>query len=366
MGIICITHLNLHNNVRLEIMSDKLSEFIEQLFNAISNDPGMPAELKISLLRLQLPIHNLSLSDPSFISNPKHPARRTLFITKRLTNYAIDSTTILKTERILSELYNAKPNANKFAIINQQLEKLISSLETPDTKHNLPQSEKESQIKTRVSDKIKACIKGHNVPEPCQNLILKLWPSTFYQIIKQYGDSSQHWHNASNIYSELLSAIQGISNVQQHKKLKENYMNIVRKNNHTLLSYNQKELVEVSMKSLITHFNQVIHTSNYISNPAENNQQDILQKIASLPSSVKPGIWFEIYINASTPARRLRLSLINTNTGSLIFVNRKGIKKLEKDAADFTAELNKGLSSACKHDALFTKPTQKKQFRKIG
>ena len=86
----------------------------------------------------------------------------------------------------------------------------------------------------------------------------------------------------------------------------------------------------------------------------------------SLPKEVKHGVWCEIYIDDVTPKRRLRLSLINSQTGVLIFVNRNGIKKLEKDASEFANEIEKGLSMIYTHDALFTKPTTKKQYKKIG
>ena len=63
------------------------------------------------------------------------------------------------------------------------------------------------------------------------------------------------------------------------------------------------------------------------------------QKIARLPDSIKPGIWYEIYAGAGKPVRRLKLSVILQDTGSLVFVDRKGIKILEKDAEEFACEI---------------------------
>ncbi len=347
-------------------MTDKKSEFIEYLFNAISNDPTMPAELKISLLRLQLPIHKLSQSDPSFISSPKHPARHILSITKKISALAKNNTSVIKkTECILSELLNSSLSINSFSATNQQLEKLSASLAHPSKNYSV-EDDSQNQLKQLIGIRVKQCIEGHDIPASCQELILKLWPVALFFILKKYGENSKQWCQSINLYCELLSSIQYIESISQHKKIKDSFMNIVRNNNRLLLLYNQDESVEISIKSLIAHYNHILRLSNFSYNDSTNNKENAIKKIASLPASVKPGIWCEIFIDDITPSRRLRLSLINMDTGTLIFVNRKGIKKLEKDAAVFSEELRRGLSNIYKHDTLFTKPATKTQFKKIG
>jgi len=345
-------------------MTDKQSEFIEQLFNAISSDPVMSAELKISLLRLQLPIHKLSISDISFFSNPKHPARRILFIVKNLARLsANDSTTIKKIDIILSELFSSNPNANKFSIVNQNLEKLTTICKkrnSDDSNANKP------QIKSQLSHKIKHCLQGYDIPAPCQDLILKLWPNTLFFILKNHGDNSSQWTSAINLYSELLESIQNIKSFDQHNKLKNGFMKVVRNNNNMLLLYHQSDKVEPAIKSLIGHYNHILGNSHFSNSAGNHIESSHMDDISSLPASVKPGIWCEIYISNNTPPRRLRLSLINSQTGKLIFVNRKGIKMLEKHAAEFTQELKNGLSKIYKHDALFTRPSERTRFQKIG
>jgi hypothetical protein len=63
------------------------------------------------------------------------------------------------------------------------------------------------------------------------------------------------------------------------------------------------------------------------------------EKLGQLPSMVHPGVWFEIYNGDDKAVRRLKLSVILTGIAKLVFVDRKGIKVIEKDAADFAAEL---------------------------
>ena len=68
------------------------------------------------------------------------------------------------------------------------------------------------------------------------------------------------------------------------------------------------------------------------------------QKIAQLSSSTRPGVWYEIYNGEDRAVRRLKLSVILTDAAQLIFVDRKGMKVIEKDAAVFAKELEEDRS----------------------
>ena len=223
-----------------------------------------------------------------------------------------------------------------------------------------------SHLREKLSSKIKRCLKGKNIPKSCQAIVLKLWPRALLHIIKTHGSQTPQWNNAIRMYIDLIDSIQPIENIEQFHQLKDNFMSIARSNNNTLLLYHNEANVEPALKALITHYNQQLSIAKN-SNFSSNDQTNILDKLAKLPANIKPGIWCEIYIDKDTPARRLRLSVININTGSLVFVNRNGIKKLEKDAFIFADELKSGLSKVYKHDSLFHRPSAKEEteFQKI-
>jgi len=371
-------------------MTDKQADFISHLFDAISGDPAMPAELKVSLLRLQIPIHKLSQTDVHFISNEKHPARRILFIIKRMSQAAHkDASLITRIDLILSALVKSTPSATNFARANQHLHQLLRQCLEADAANAMPEQKTEqkktgqhsqqqpqpashtdvalNELKQQFNRKIKMCIQGHQVPTCSQHLVLKLWPNALFYIFKTHGDQSPHWVNAITLFCELLTSIQPITSIEQYRHLKDTFMVIARKNNNTLLQYHQNSVVETDIKALISLYNQMLGSTQYArESEGGDSPMSILDKISSLPAEIKPGIWCEIYIDEITPARRLRLSLINIDTGTLIFVNRKGIRKIEKDAYAFSEELKRGLSRVYKHDALFNKPSSGSEFQKIG
>jgi len=223
-----------------------------------------------------------------------------------------------------------------------------------------------SHLREILSNKIKLCLKDKNIPKSCQAIVLKLWPSALLHIIKVHGSHTPQWNNAIRMYIDLIDSIQPIENIEQFHQLKDNFLSIARSNNNSLLLYHTEVKVEPALKALIAYYNQQLSAAKN-SNFSSAEKNNILDKLAKLPANIKPGIWCEIYINEDTPARRLRLSVININTGSLVFVNRNGIKKLEKDAFIFADELKSGLSKVYKHDSLFSRPSAKEdtKFQKI-
>ena len=223
-----------------------------------------------------------------------------------------------------------------------------------------------SHLKERLSAKIKLCLEKKNIPKSCQGIILKLWPSALLHILKKHGDQTPQWNNAIRMYIDLIDSIQPIENIEQFRQLKDNFMSIARSNNNMLLLYHTEASVEPALKALISHYNQQLNAAKH-SDFSSDSQSSVLEKIAKLPSNIKPGIWCEIYIDENTPARRLRLSVININNAALIFVNRNGIKQLEKDALAFSEELKSGISKVYQHDALSFKSSikQESEFQKI-
>jgi hypothetical protein len=219
-------------------------------------------------------------------------------------------------------------------------------------------------IKQRLKIKLRYCLQKRQVPDSCQQLIFKLWPTALFNILKQHDEQSSQWQSAIRLYRELIDSIQPIESRLQYKQLKSDYLSLVRNSNNILLLYHHESRVEPAIKSLLAFYNQSLQgASKQLESAAD---PDALNKIARLPSMVRPGIWCELYIDEKTPPRRLRLAIINSQTGQLIFVNRHGIKILQKDADEFTRELLEARSRIYKHDSLFSRSNEKTPFQKIG
>ena len=87
--------------------------------------------------------------------------------------------------------------------------------------------------------------------------------------------------------------------------------------------------------------------------PLEKLARSSEEVMAELPGYVKPGVWFKIYTTENQPPRRLKLSIITSENARMIFVDRKGVKGIEKDVNQFCVELLTGKSTMLEDHSVF-------------
>ena len=124
----------------------------------------------------------------------------------------------------------------------------------------------------------------------------------------------------------------------QIKVLKAHFINMIEENDLTFVDEDDNE---ISKEELI---NESADDTQEELNRIKQQTEIAKQKIAQLQQSTKPGVWYEIYNGEDKPVRRLKLSVILTDAAQLIFVDRKGMKVIEKDAEVFAKELEENRS----------------------
>lgn len=164
--------------------------------------------------------------------------------------------------------------------------------------------------------------------------------------------------------------MQPIKYPSQYNMVKSNHLALVEAVNDELYEtrQNKNEIAE-QISILKLHFikmlddygykivnedNEEITEAELIDDAAEDTTEELhrirqqtdiaKQKISLLASTNKPGVWYELYNGEDKPVRRLKLSVILTDAAQLIFVDRKGVKVIEKDAEDFARELEENRS----------------------
>jgi len=81
--------------------------------------------------------------------------------------------------------------------------------------------------------------------------------------------------------------------------------------------------------------------------------EDKREQLQHLPKDIKPGLWFELFDGDDKPVRRLKLSVIIMEEAQLIFVNRQGVKIMEKNAIEFAEELESEKSKMIADHSIF-------------
>jgi hypothetical protein len=186
----------------------------------------------------------------------------------------------------------------------------------------------------------------------------------------RHGRESAQWIESVLLLKLLLKCMQPINFPSQYHLVKNNHMALIEAVNDELYETRQdKNEIAEQIATLKSHFikmlddygykivdenNQEISEEELIDETAEDTEEELhriqqqtaiaKQKIAQLASTNRPGVWYELYNGEDKPVRRLKLSVILTDAAQLIFVDRKGVKVIEKDAEDFARELEENRS----------------------
>jgi hypothetical protein len=155
-----------------------------------------------------------------------------------------------------------------------------------------------------------------------------------YELVKNNKDAL-----IEAVNDELYETKQDKKDIaSQIKELKSHLINMIEEYGLTLVD---KENNEIDKEDLLAESTENTEEElNFIQQQTEIAKQ----KISQLASSTKPGVWYELYNGEDKPIRRLKLSVILTDAAQLIFVDRKGLKVIEKDAEEFAKELEENRS----------------------
>ena len=204
----------------------------------------------------------------------------------------------------------------------------------------------------------------------------------------QHGRESKQWDSSTSLLKRLIQCVQPLKRNDDWLQLKDNEVSLLDDLTVTLCKAgpdqqtiqdllvtlhglikdalfdfgftNVEDSNEAENLSDIVNDMEIIDNSNLksvetqtlsdsgpensrIFSSAEKELQDALlsaeTKINGLPEQVHPGVWFEIYNGEEHAVRRLKLSVILSDTAKVVFSDRRGNTVMEKDAGDFTEEL---------------------------
>jgi Protein of unknown function (DUF1631) len=365
-------------------VDEKTIDLIEMLFNAIIDDDSIPELVTNLLLRLQIPVIKAAMIDEDFITSDDHPCKTTLNIIAHL-GRGISS----QQDELFTDLENIIDNIlNEFDVDISSFEKSVDALEIIEDKEfeKAAQTERQTQksvlqahAREMVLTELQHHVKNKTLAKPAQKLILRNWSTLMFHRYIKFGKDSDEWRKASTSIKQLIHLLQPIESPQA-------YYTVEHEKNETL-DYIQNSLLDtrqnpVEVETEINNVYNIIDNalSNSKFNPAVTQEDETYfssvntdaeldemedptidfedeidplqeqakiarEKIAGLASDIRPGVWFKVFNGDDSPARRAKLSVIVMEEAKLVFVDRVGVKVIEKDAAIFNEEINTEKSS---------------------
>lgn len=355
---------------QVSLLDERSIDFVGMMFGAIADDDTV-SELMTSLIyQLQVPVMKVAMSDNTVFEEDEHPARATVDLLTAA-GKGINS----EEDRLYNELETIVDDIlDDFDVDITAFEKAVDELEAIIQKEENLTAETERQQQKQILQeharhivitqlKMVSCNK--KIPSNVRPLVLKHWSTLMLNRYIRHGRDSAQWMQSVLLLKLLLKCMQPIRFQSQYNLVKNNHTALIEAVNDELYETQQdKDDISNQVSELKDYFLSMIDeyglkivdeddkelTDEELvedsSVDSEEEAQQIKQqteiakqKIAQLAGNTRPGVWYEIYNGEDKAIRRLKLSVILTDAAQLIFVDRKGIKVIEKDAEEFAREL---------------------------
>ena len=364
-------------------VDEKTIDFIEMLFEAIVEDGSITEVVTNLLLRLQIPVIKVAMIDQDFFVDGDHPARKVLNQISSIGKGITDKSEklFIKLEEIVNTLLEEfDVDIVSFQLASDELNKL-----TEKEQEKFQDNEKKTQrniLQEHARQVVLAELQYHvmnkELPKTVHPLVLKHWSTLMFHRYIRHGKNSHEWNESIDLLKLIIKSLQPAESYDDWTSIKSNYPELVETIRNELHDTKQdKDAVNTSLDALNQAFEDVLERSEFseqeqameetsseeLSNteydeeasifdklpevepepeeptPMEVDAEISRQKIARLPQDVRPGVWFEIFNGEDSALRRLKLSVIIMEEAKLVFVDRLGVKVIEKDAAIFAEEL---------------------------
>ncbi|OUR99149.1 hypothetical protein A9Q81_11245 [Gammaproteobacteria bacterium 42_54_T18] len=380
----------------LEEPDENVINLVAMFFDFVLDDQNLPVTVQALIGRLQIPILKVALKDKTFFEDAKHPARL-------LINKLAESSVGLNSEDkekqdilfsliqlIVQEIHDKYDGS--LNIFKEQLALLESQLATEQRRARVIERRtseaalgqaKTEKARSVVRETISERIKDAPLPSSVSEFLVKHWHKFLLSNHLRHGIQSPEWLDAVQVIDDLIWVIQPHTDSKSQQRatrlvphLTDRIQKGIKKANaqneewNTLLPTLLKDL-ELSCKgrSQEVHQEKLNKTQkealgitkteadkSWQQMTALDRQQakqnalqfESLQKAEGLPI----GSW----VTLKEPNRksiRCKLSAKLTETDSYVFVNRFGIKSLERDKKDVAMSIQKGYLCILESGLLF-------------
>ncbi|NBA97873.1 DUF1631 domain-containing protein [Pseudomonas sp. R5(2019)] len=377
-----------------------LSEFDEDvlnlmalLFEAIDRECGLPAAIKALIVRLQIPLLKVALSDREFLDRPQHPARRLLnevasaalgwdgqqaggqdgfylrveqLVQRLLDEYADDPT--IFTELLAEFLAFNSDERRRSELLEQR---------TRDAEEGRANAERGCR---RVEDELNRRLLGKTLPDEVLSLIERAWSQYLLLAWLKHGETSAQWREGLATLDLLVWSVGPGNDPDFQLRLLERVPGLLKalRDGLTHCAFDPFATREFFARLEVLHvqaFEPQIHdpqapqgeqvTSRVrverpiVLGSVDAREQDeapisLAREDAQLlrVDTLRPGRWFEI-AREGEPALRCKLAAVIAAPGKYVFVNRTGMKVLEMTRMELAVALRRGIARQLDDSLLF-------------
>ncbi|MCZ6709603.1 MAG: DUF1631 domain-containing protein [Gammaproteobacteria bacterium] len=356
---------------------DDAVNFVGMLFDYILNDRNLAIPMKALIGRLQIPIVKLAVIDKSFFEKSGHPARQLL---NELSSAGIGWSAGIELKRdalynkiesiVLQVMNGFKENQNLFAELVAELRQFVSK---DDTRHALlAQRVKQTETgkaktvaaKRTVQQLINQKASGMRMPPDVGRFVSDTWSKVLVYACVKDGTASAAWLRDVQALEDLIWCLQPLDNMPDLQRREEMFPELISALNegmeHIKLADGERHdlvaMLESQLRQVSEHDRAYLEDDEPVvaSEPFEMLEEIVLTAnddeaenvpppepaVAEQINRLREGVWVEL-TQESGDTFRCKLAAIIKPGDRYIFVNRRGMKVLEKTRMGLAVELKR-------------------------
>jgi len=371
----------------LNEVDEDLINLVSMLFEFILDDYNLSAPVQVLISRLQIPILKVVIRDKSFFSQASHPARKLLNSLARagigwsksdekakdkLYNQIHDTV-----QRILQEFDG---DVSLFDTLNREFEQFLerenrkATLVEQRTRESERGRIKSQQAQQTVDTILRKRLARHKLPEVVQDLLVHGW-SRFMFLAYLRDDVEHRWQESVKVVDDLIWCL----HPHHEDDERDQWVRVVPGLLKTLragleeVSYNSSRLDE-TMGQLKHELAEAFRTNAgaEVMEPspetaadedelpgaqksAVERQQELedaaIAEFVTQIDGIEIGDWVEFRL-VNGASFRCKLSAIIEEADSFVFVNRMGLKVIEKTRLELAHEMRRGRLTLLEQGAL--------------
>ncbi|MFO7993303.1 MAG: DUF1631 domain-containing protein [Marinobacter sp.] len=371
----------------LNEMDEDLINLVSMLFEFILDDYNLSAPVQVLISRLQIPILKVVIKDKTFFSKTTHPARRLLNSLARAgigwsesdekTRDKLYEQIHAVVARILNEFDG---DVTLFETLGEEFEQFLarenrkSSLVEQRTRESERGRIKSQKAQETVDQLLQKKLARYKLQEPVRNILLNGWSRVMF--LAYLRDDVEHrWLQTVRVVDDLIWCL----HPHQDDEERDQWVRVVPGLLKSLragleeVSYNSSKLDEMmsDLKHELTeafranalaeamedapapepeYEDPVGHHQTAIQRQQELEDAAIAEYVAQI-DAIEIGNWVEFNL-VNGASFRCKLSAIIEEADCFVFVNRMGLKVIEKSRTDLAHEMRRGRLTVLEQGAL--------------
>lgn len=370
----------------LNEVDEDLINLVSMLFEFILDDSNLSAPVQVLISRLQIPILKVVIKDKSFFSKSSHPARKLLNSLARA-GIGWNSSDEKARDKLYGKIHTIVQrilddfdgDITLFETLNQDFEQFLerenrkASLVEQRTRESERGRIRSRKAQEEVDRLLKEKTAHYQLPDSIHDILMNGWSRVMFLAYLR-NDTEQRWQATVNVVDDLLWCL----NPHQGDEERDQWVRAVPGLLKTLrtglreVSYKSSRLDEV-MASLKKQLADAFRNHTTIATPPADDYAEQNQNAATISSNeptegdnnenaaiadyiarldeLNIGDWVEFRLVNGT-SFRCKLSAVIEEASCFVFVNRMGLKVIEKTRTDLAHELRKGRLSLLEQGAL--------------